>query len=434
MHDAARINFQWLLRLRWGAIVGQLMTILGVHFLLEIPLPLRPLFAIIGFEISSNIVCAIWAARGQAVQQELVGGVMAGDLVLLTALLYLTGGAFNPFSFLYLVHLALAAVVLSARWTWALVGLSLICFGSLFLLPSWSELAGGNLHTDHMHMHMHLQGMWVAFAVAAGFIVYFVQRVTLALAERERQLAEARDLTARNEKLASLATLAAGAAHELSTPLSTIAVIAKELERQLQRGGAAPDAVGDARLIREQVARCRDILVQMTADAGESMGEASEEITLEQLLREAIGDLRDAEQIHLHIADGAGKQRLVVPRTPVTHAIRNVLKNAQEASRQAQPVHVRATSAVSECTIEVEDSGDGMKPEILDRAGEPFFTTKEPGHGMGLGLFLSRAVLSRLGGRLEMTSEVGRGTTVRLFLPAKHATRSLGTTDVSRAA
>lgn len=283
-----------------------------------------------------------------------------------------------------------------------------------------------------MHMHMHLQGMWVAFAVAAGFIVYFVQRVTLALAEGERQLVEARELTARNEKLASLATLAAGAAHELSTPLSTIAVVAKELEHQLLRAGE-PDAVADARLIREQVARCRDILLQMTVDAGESMGEASERVSLDRLLHEAIDGLGNPGQVRLQMTQGAATCLVNVPRNQVVHAIRNVLKNAQEASREAAPVGVRVNAAADECCIEVKDSGKGMSAETLGRAGEPFFTTKEPGRGMGLGLFLSRAVVHRLGGRLDLSSELGRGTVVRLFLPANPATEP-GDVSVSRAA
>lgn len=415
MHDATRINFLWLLRLRWGAIIGQMATILGVHFAMQMPLPLRPLFAIIGIELASNAAFAVWAARDRAVTPRLLGGVMAGDVILLTALLYLTGGAFNPFSFLYLVHIALAAVVLSPLSTWALVALSLICFGSLFQLPPWPAVTGSELHAHHMHMH--LQGMWVAFAVAAGFIVYFVQRVTSALAEREKQLAEARDLTARNEKLASLATLAAGAAHELSTPLSTIAIIAKELEHQVERYGQ-PDLVADARLIREQVARCRDILVQMTADAGESMGEASEAVSIERLVHEAVDGLDNADQIRLRLTDNTSGRLLNVPRSPVVHAIRNVLKNAQEASGDARPVDVRVGPDGDECCIEVNDQGEGMSPEILSRAGEPFFTTKDPGRGMGLGLFLSRAVVSRLGGRVDLRSELGRGTTVRLIFPA----------------
>jgi len=425
MHDALRINFLWLVRLRWGAIVGQLITILGVQLILDIDLPLRPLFAIIAVEAISNVACAARAARPGPLEPWLIGGVLAADVVLLTVLLYLTGGAFNPFSFLYLVHITLAAVVLSPRWTWALVGLALSCFGLLFELPPRPVVEG---HAEHMHMH--LQGMWVAFAVAAGFIVYFVQRVTSALAERERQLAEARDLTARNERLASLATLAAGAAHELSTPLSTIAIVAKELEHQIERSAGQPDAIADARLIREQVNRCREILVQMTADAGESIGEASEAIPLGRLLDEAIGGLQETSPIRLSGDDVLLRRELNVPRNPVVLAIRNVVKNAQEASHDARPVEIGIASIGDECVIEVKDSGTGMLPDVLQRACEPFFTTKQPGQGMGLGLFLSRTVLARLGGRIELDSAVGRGTTVRLILP----TRGEAVADSSRAA
>ena len=110
-----------------------------------------------------------------------------------------------------------------------------------------------------------------------------------------------------------------------------------------------------------------------------------------------------------------------VPRNPVALAIRNVLKNAQEATVNSQPVEVGVRSAADECCIEITDKGSGMQPNVLERAGEPFFTTKQPGQGMGLGLFLSRTVFARLGGRIDLDSVVGRGTTVRLFLPSKRA-------------
>jgi two-component system sensor histidine kinase RegB len=414
MQDAVRINFLWLVRLRWGAIAGQLITILAVILLLDISLPLRPLLLILAVEVASNLACAARATRPAPLESWLIGAVLAADVFLLTVLLYLTGGASNPFSFLYLVHIALAAVVLSPRWTWALVGLSMLCFGSLFQLPPH-----GVVDEHAGHMHMHLQGMWVAFAVAAGFIVYFVQRVTSALAERERQLAEARVLTARNERLASLATLAAGAAHELSTPLSTIAIVAKELEHAIERSAGQPEAIADARLIREQVNRCREILVLMTADAGESIGEASQAIALGRLLNEAIEGLRDAARIRVHGDDAVLQRKLHLPRNPVVLAIRNVLKNAQEASPDDRTVEVAVSAAGDECCIEVTDNGSGMPPEALERAGEPFFTTKQPGQGMGLGLFLSRTVFARLGGRIDLDSAVGHGTRVRLVLPGK---------------
>lgn len=425
MPDAARINFLWLLRLRWGAILGQTVTIVVVRWILQMPLPLAFLFGIIAVEAATNVACHRRAAAIRPIEPWMLGALMVLDVLLLTALLYLTGGAFNPFSFLYLVHIALAAVVLTAGWTWALVGLSLACFGSLFLLPPWPSVAGpgADLHADHMHMH--LQGMWVAFAVAATFIVYFVQRVRGALAERDRQLAEAHDLTLRNEKLASLATLAAGAAHELSTPLSTIAVVARELEHLLVRVGGDGAPVADARLIREQVARCRAILVQMTAGAGESIGETTETLTVGVLLNEAVEGLGSRGQIELFAGDAAS--RLVnVPRGAVVRAIRNVLKNALEASQNGQPVQVRASVSRGECFFEIEDHGSGMPPPVLARAGEPFFTTKEPGMGMGLGLFLSRAVFQRLGGRLALDSELGKGTRVRLVMPLRDPASATG--------
>src|SRR5690606_36216657 len=136
--------------------------------------------------------------------------------------------------------------------------------------------------SHHEHMHTHLRGMWVALGVAAGFIVYFLMRVTRALAQREEELARARHLAARQEKLASLATLAAGAAHELSTPLSTIATVARELERHLQDGSA--EQREDVGLIRSQVERCRAILWQMSAEAGESAGEGLSRVTAGELL------------------------------------------------------------------------------------------------------------------------------------------------------
>src|SRR5262249_33714904 len=193
--------------------------------------------------------------------------------VLLSALLYLTGGPLNPFSFLYLVQIALAAVILRARFTWALVALSLACSGVLFFAHRDLPL-GETTHAEHAagSLSIHLYGMWVAFGVAATFIVYFLMRVTRALAEREAELREVHQKTARNEKLASLATLAAGAAHELATPLSTIALAAKELERQTAgQSGLAEDG----QLIRSQGERGRGILGRVAADAGRAFGEGA---------------------------------------------------------------------------------------------------------------------------------------------------------------
>lgn len=415
---AHRTNFAWLLRLRWGAIAGQAVTIAGVHFLMRIPLPLLPLFAIVGIELASNVALVIWGRARTAVTESVIAAVMAADVLLLTALLYFTGGPSNPFNFLYLVHIALAAVVLRSRFTWALIALSFACSGALFLEPSF--VASG-LHDPATHDHgghgpadmlMHLYGMWVAFGVAAVFIAYFVTRVTGDLARREQELAEARALASRSEQVAALATLAAGAAHELSTPLSTIAVVAKELERSLARD----ERSDDAQLIREEVARCREILARMANDAPDARA-AEAEISIEQLLEAALSGLPDRGRIAITFGAHARALRLRLRPHGVTQALRCVLQNAQHAVAAGGTIDVRASVEGDRCRIEVRDSGVGMAPEVLVRAGEPFFTTKAPGRGMGLGLFVSRAALERIGGQLELRAAEGRGTVAALLIP-----------------
>jgi two-component system, sensor histidine kinase RegB len=404
--SASRINFSWLIRLRWGAVAGQIVTVLGVERLMHVPLPMTPLFAIIAVELLTNVACAL-AERRVTVKEWWIGALMALDTLLLTGLLYFAGGPFNPFSFLYLVQIALAAVILPERWTWALVVLSLAGSGLLFV--EYQPLALG---PDHMTIHV--RGMWVAFGVAAAFIVYFLMRVRRALQTREQQLLAARELAARQQRLASLATLAAGAAHELSTPLSTIAVVAKELERQL--GPAAPATIEDVRLIRSELDRCRAILDRMAAEAGESAGEGWVEIPVVQLVEACVRSARPLPQVRIELT--RADSRLTVPARAIAQAVGSLVKNAQDASTEDGEVILRAAVEGEAVRIEVEDSGSGMSPETLARAGEPFFTTKPAGKGMGLGLFLTRAIVERMGGRLELHSDPGRGTRASIKLPA----------------
>lgn len=417
MRDAHAINLSWLLKLRWGAVVGQGVLILLARLWLDMPLPLVPLFATVGVAAVSNVALGLWARRPREIREWMLWAVMALDVVLLTVLLDLSGGPFNPFSTLYLVHIALAAVVLRARWTWALAALALTCFGTLFFRHLW--VPGGTSGGSHHHISdvpLHLEGMWLAFGVASGFIVYFVQRVTRALAEREAELVAARAVTARNEKLAALATLAAGAAHELSTPLSTIAVVARELER---RAELSPAGREDAQLIRQQVARCHDILGQMAADAGASRGEAFVAVTPVALLEGALEGLRGRERVQVETGGREGEEEVPLPARALTHAIRGVVKNALQASPAEARVKLALVREQREWRLSVEDQGAGMPAEVLARAGEPFFTTKPPGEGMGLGLFLARAVLDQLGGRLELRSVPGQGTRVEMAWPVE---------------
>ncbi len=419
-----RIKLSWLIRLHWGGIFGQSLAIMAARFMVGIDVPLWALFAILAFEVVENIGLELWLRRGGGVGQGFIAATMFLDAFILTALLALSGGYSNPFSTMYLVNVALATVLLDATWAWAMLGTSLALFASLFALHHVGVLQVLSTLDHEEIMALHMQGMWVSFAVAAAFIVYIVARVQLALTRVEEALAAERSLSARKDKVASLATLAAGAAHELSTPLSTIAVAVKELMRSAERDGAQAAALEDLALIREQVGRCRDILHHMSAQAGENAGEPIVELPLASWVEEAMAFLPDPKRVQLHAEGDLAAYAVAGPPRGLARALRSLLKNAVQASSPNEPVVLRVAVEAGQVRAQVIDRGVGMPVEILDRAGEPFFTTKVPGEGMGLGLFLTHTLAEQLGGGLELRSTPGAGTTATLKLPATAQRRS----------
>jgi two-component system, sensor histidine kinase RegB len=412
--SATAITLAWLVRLRWGAALGQTSTIAVVTLALGFTLPILPLAVLVAANLVSNLALALWLRRAADVSPRTMGLVLGADTFFLSGLLYFTGGPANPFSVLYLVYVTLAAMVLGMRWAWVVVALSLLSYATLFV---WHVPIAGMEHTHAggSAYSVHLQGMWVALAVTAALISYFVARVAAALRAREAELVEAQRMTARTEKLASLSTLAAGAAHELGTPLATIAVATRELELSIAR--APEDALGDARLIRTEVERCRGIVQRMSIQAGQSIGEVPERTTAAAVVhawRERLGEAGTALVDVGVIAEGA----LVCPTVTLIQVLVSLTQNALYASREkGTRVRFFVTRSRGALGFTVEDEGAGISADNLARIGEPFFTTKPPGDGMGLGLFLGRAFAERLGGALVLTSTEGKGTRAVLELP-----------------
>lgn len=404
--DRNRVNVAWLLRLRWAQVAGQAATIALVALLLDVALPLVPLWGIVLAGFVSNIVLEVYFRDPRPVKEWQLAAIMAVDVALLTMLLWLTGGPLNPFGFLYLVQIALATVLLHAALTWTLVGLSFLGFG--VLLADHRPLA----IPDHTRM----VGMWVALGVSSAFIVHFLLRVLDSLRLREDELASARNLAARQERLAALATMAAGAAHELSTPLGTVALVAKELEHQLVGKGDA-SLVEDARLIREQVGRCRVILDQMAGSTA-AAGEGIVSRTVGEILEDSLTNVRRAPPVKLDVPRDVAALSVKLPPRAMSQALRSLITNAQDASPDGG-VEVTAVLAAGKLVIDVADRGPGMPSEILARVGEPFFTTKAPGQGMGLGIFLARAVFESVGGNILIDSGPGRGTRVSIVVPTE---------------
>ncbi len=422
------VNAAWLMRLRWVAVVGQLVTIAVAALVFQVELQLWPLFAIVAFTASTNVAFTLWVsihkrgqARAPAARNEhlLLAAVMTMDLLALTALLYFAGGPVNPFTIFYFVNLALSAVILPARWGWTLTGVAIVCLAFLFVfhveLPELERPAGGGDATDGLSLGQ--QGLLVAIVTGAVVVIYFITRVTRELSQREKELRDAEQRRARSDKLEALGTLAAGAGHELRTPLSTIAVVAKELTRHLE-GVDVPELVKeDVALIRGEVDLCRSILDRMSGNVAQATAEPTSTITIRALTREVLNGLHHQDRVLVELGDGLGRERIALPVQSVAQAIRGVLQNALDASAADQAVEFRATVDGGQLRFEIRDRGCGMSEDVLARAGEPFFTTKQPGEGMGLGLFLTRSVVERLGGAVRLRSNPGRGVTALIELP-----------------
>ena len=226
-------------------------------------------------------------------------------------------------------------------------------------------------------------------------------------------------------KLEALGTLAAGAAHELATPLSTIAVVARDVEKAFDEhpptfDGAA-EVVEDVHLIRSQLDRCRKILDRMASHAGQTAGHEYETVTMEQLIEETMGEFPDVQRISVDLNDSIARETITVPMDDLCQALRGLVQNALDSG--PDEVQVKVVKDRRDWRIEIHDSGSGMSRDVLHRISEPFFTTKQPGKGMGLGMFLAENVVGRLGGEIQIESIPDHGTTVSVCLPAEPVNR-----------
>jgi two-component system sensor histidine kinase RegB len=408
----------WLQPVRWITCIA-LWAVLAVVWLFpHLDLSLRD----IGVPGLTAAICrtlvVVTSQRSGGLPSAFLGLAFASDALLLTMLVDITGGPFNPFIVMYAVYVWTAAVVTSPGWAAVVSVVSLGGFGWLMVDHLRAELIEHHRLND---FPTHMFTMWFAAGGVAELVAHYVARARAALAHQQAQVNEARERASRSERLASLTTLAAGAAHELSTPLATIAVAARELERNAARI-AEPQAVGsalrdDALLIRSELDRCQAILDGMSGRAGAGVPTTLEPLTpvaIARLVQERLADAR-RERLDIEIATDALSPSAT--GAEMVQAISSLLKNAFEASRSEDRVTLRFAARNGMVRIEVRDRGPGMTADTQRRVGEPFFTTKEPGHGLGLGLFLVRTFAERSGGTLDF--DVREGTTAILEIPAR---------------
>lgn len=410
------VTLPWLIRLRWMLIAGQLVVLPVARWIFGVHLTWWLFGVAVALAAASNVALTMVVSRTRWTPAQLMGGTLIFDTALLTLQLAALGGATNPFTVFYLVYITLSAVVLSARWTTLIAGLAIVGFGLLFLIP-----AEMHVHTSGPPLlNAHLQGMWAAFVLAALLIAFFIRRISRAIGSQRDEIAALRENSARNARLASLATLAAGAAHELNSPLSTIAVAAHEAILRARRPGADGEALArDLDLILDEVDRCQSILHQMSARA--TRAEEAETVTLDDLvarLRAALGPERE-RRLEVQIDPGSVGP-VTVPTAQLVQSMFALVKNALEASGPEARVTLHVGTQQGELAIQIDDRGPGIAEEVLAKVGEPFFTTKQVGEGLGLGVFLARAFFESRGGGLAISSTPGVGTRALARWPLAH--------------
>ena len=400
------VRLDTLVRLRWFAVFGQLGAVLVVHFGLEFEVPIWACLAVIALSALLNVALRIIFRETQWLEPDRAAWLLSFDVAELAALLYLTGGLENPFSFLLLGPVLISATALPPRMTLLIGTFAMLCATVLVFfhydLPWDSE--------DPLQLlEIYMVGVWLSILLAIGYIGVY----TWQIAEEARQLSDALAATelvlAREQHLSQLDGLAAAAAHELGTPLSTITVVVREIERALDP--KSPHAE-DVKLLREQAQRCREILAKITELP---TGEPFDRMPLSALIEEAASPHRNfGVSIGVTLPPDRGPEPVGARNPAIRYGLGNLIENAVDFAHRR--VEIFANWTDDEVSITISDDGPGFAPEVVDRIGAPYVTHRQPGprgpddeadavFGLGLGFFIAKTLLERSGAKLALTNQ-----------------------------
>jgi two-component system sensor histidine kinase RegB len=446
---ATRTNLRRLLRLRlvMTVVLGAAAAIAMLYY--DVALPMHTVVGAMLLMLMLNGM-TWWRLRHPMPVSdiELLMQLLL-DMGVLSVLFYKAGGYTNPFVWMYLLPLIVAAVALPSRFVWLVASLAIACYSGLMFwyqpLPSTMptmmpgmDMSQMDMDMHMMHMHasqsgfsVHLVGMWAGFVVSASVIAIFVERMARSLREYDRLMAEAREQALESERMLALGALAAGAAHELGTPLATMAVVTEEL-RQTHTDNA--ELTESLELLRKEITRCKGILSSLSGSAGELRAEAGLSRPLDAFLQDTFSrwqDMRPAIPLALDQQGSTPAPQIVADRA-LSQAICNLLDNAGDASPDGISVHARWRADWLE--LQIVDNGPGLNSVAQARLGEPGFTTKAAVHlessmhtsadresvgGLGLGVFLAKSVIERLGGSLQFSNREQGGTLTSVSLPLR---------------
>lgn len=408
---AGRKNMHLLIQLRWIAVAGQMATIAAVRFGFGIPLPLPSMAVVLGVLVLLNGLSLLRLRSRREVRPGELLLALVCDVAALTVQLYLSGGATNPFISLYLLQVTLGAVLLEGWAAWSVAALTGFCFLGLSVAYVPLQLAG---RPEGELFRLHIRGMAACFVLDAALLGVFVARISANLRERDARLADLRQHAAEEDHIVRMGLLASGAAHELGTPLATVAVILGDWRRTpaVQADGAMLAELDD---MEAEIRRCKSIVTGVLLAAGEARGEAPAVTTVEDFLDDVLEHWRAGRGVAEFDFDNRfGEDPPIVSDSALKQVILNVLDNAAEAS----PGWVGLTAERREdaLVLEVRDAGAGFDPAMLADLGKPYRSSKGR-LGGGLGLFLVVNVVRKLGGAVAARNRPEGGAAVTLTLP-----------------
>lgn len=396
-----------LVNLRNLAIAAQLLTLMIVWKVLKLELEWVPMLTSVASLAAFNVFTLLRLKSGKPVANLELFGQLSVDVFALSLLLYFAGGSTNPFISLYLLPLVIAAATLPARYTWGMAALTTSCYSFLMVyrlpLPHEAMMDMGD------DFSIHVMGMWLGFVISAVVVAYFVVKMAQAVRSRDEMLVQVREEILRNERIVALGTQAAGAAHELGTPLSTMAVVIGELQNDTE-----DEQLRDSlSLLDEQVRGCRRILDKMMLNAQENGASALQKA--DELMHEVLDEwqlLRPTAN-YQYEPQQTGDAPLISVDVTLRAALMNLLNNAADASPQSIRISTRWDR--SNFTLEIRDYGTGLSQDVAEKAGSAFFTTKT--EGRGLGLFLANATIERMKGTVRLYNSEEGGAITELTLP-----------------
>ncbi|GKQ56094.1 ATP-binding protein [Bradyrhizobium sp. Ce-3] len=405
-----RKNMALLVQLRWIAVIGQIVTIGFVQFWMGVALPLLAMAAVISGLVALNLVSLLWLRYRADINNRELLVALALDVAALTVLLYLSGGATNPFTSLYLLQVTLGAVLLDAPSTWSLV--ALVCMNFAWLTSYYRPLELPQGFAEAFNLY--IAGTFIGLVLDAVLLVVFMTRINRNLRDRDLRLAALRQHATEQDHIVRIGLLASGAAHELGTPLASLSVILGDW-RRMPALASDPEMSQDLGEMEISVQRCKSIVTGILLSAGEARGEGSSPTTVAAFLTALVEEWRTTRpSATLYFRNAFGTDLAIVSDVALKQAIFNVLDNAAEVSRDW--IELMAERNADKLVLSVTDRGPGFSREMLAHVGKPYQSTKGS-PGSGLGLFLVVNVVRKLGGVVIARNRPDIGAAVKLELP-----------------